>query len=71
MKAPPQIPPADSEAQLKKYVVVFVGCFVLLLTVGGIVFSLRQPQLLEKYWIVATPLISTALSAMIVWRRAR
>ena len=62
-----RIAAASHEVVLKKWALIIVGLYVLLLTAGGVWWSVSQPDRIEKYWLVATPLISSAISAMAIY----
>jgi hypothetical protein len=57
-------PPPQSDAQLKKLVVLIAGFVVLVLAVGGVAFSMLKTESLKEYWMVVTPLILAVLSLM-------
>jgi hypothetical protein len=55
---------AAADAQLRKLALLFVGSTVWVLAIGGIVWSLTQPQQAEKLWLIMGPMLSSALTGM-------
>jgi len=48
----------------KKWSLILVGTTVLVLVVGGVVWSLQQPDRIEKYWVVAGPIVLASWQTM-------
>lgn len=48
----------------RKWSLILVGVTVLVLVVGGVAWSLLQPDRVEKYSVVATPIVLGAWQIM-------
>ncbi|HWB03230.1 MAG TPA: hypothetical protein VG796_09415 [Verrucomicrobiales bacterium] len=56
----------DGELKLKQAGVYFVGAVSMTLTIGGLVFSILNPSECWHFWIGVSPVLTTALTLLIV-----